>query len=380
MTDTKKAFLFVHRWLGFITGLTVFIVSITGCIYCFQDDIQDLLYDYRTVQVQQRPLLVPSVFQQAAKIKYPEGIVTSVIYYGRNRSLQVRLLIDKKVIALYFDPYTAKLLHAELLKGTFFALIKEVHLYLFLPKAIGKIINGVSVILFVVIMISGIVLWWPRRKVDRKRSLTIKWGAKWKRVNYDLHNVLGFYTAVILILMAITGLSFSFKWMTTGLYRAANLGKDYPIEKKLFKSDSTAVAVQQAAKDSLHSARLVDYSYRVIRQKSPQAEYLLLFLPAKAGSVLSGTAYPKALHFSYSDFYSFDQYSGELISFLPSISKSAGMRLNNMNYDIHTGQIAGFGGKLLAFCCSLVSASLPVTGLILYLGKHKRSKKKKVRR
>jgi uncharacterized iron-regulated membrane protein len=380
MTDTKKAFLFVHRWLGFITGLTVFIVSITGCIYCFQDDIQDLCYDYRTVKVQQQQLLLPSVFQQAAQIKYPEGKVTSVIYYGRNRSLQVRLLNDKKVIVLYFNPYTAKLLHAEPLKGTFFAFIKEVHLYLFLPKAIGKIVNGISVILYVFIMISGIVLWWPRRKADRKRSLTIKWGSKWKRVNYDLHNVLGFYTAVILILMAITGLSFSFKWVASGLYSTANFGKDYPIEKKLFKSDSTAVAVQQAAKDRLHSSRLVDHSYRVLRQKSPQAEYLLLFLPAKAGSVLSGTAYPKALHFSYSDYYSFDQYTGKLINFLPYTSKSAGMQLNNMNYDIHTGQIAGFGGKLLAFCCSLVSASLPVTGLILYLGKQKRSKKKKVKR
>jgi uncharacterized iron-regulated membrane protein len=380
MTDTKKAFLFVHRWLGFITGFSVFIVSITGCMYCFQDDIHDLLYDYRTVKPQPQPLLMPSVFQHAAQIKYPHGKVTSVIYYGKLRSLQVRLLNDKKVIALYFNPYSAKLLHAEPLKGTFFAYIKEVHLYLFLPKAIGKIVNGVSVIIFVLIMISGIVLWWPRRKVDRKRSFTIKWGAKWKRVNYDLHNVLGFYTAVILILMAITGLSFSFKWMTSGLYRTANLGKDYPLEKKIFKSDSTAVAVSRARQDSLHAGRLADHSYQVLRQKSPQAEYILLFLPAKAGSVLSGTAYPKALHFSYSDYYSFDQYTGKLINFLPHTSKSAGMQLNNMNYDIHTGQIAGFGGKLLAFCCSLVSASLPITGLILYLGKQKRSKKKRVQR
>ena len=65
-----------------------------------------------------------------------------------------------------------------------------------------------------------------------------------------------------------------------------------------------------------------------------------------------------------------------MLNLLPYEKKSAGMQLNNMNYDLHTGQIAGFTGKLIAFFCSLISASLPVTGLTLYLGKKKKKKKK----
>jgi uncharacterized iron-regulated membrane protein len=88
------------------------------------------------------------------------------------------------------------------------------------------------------------------------------------------------------------------------------------------------------------------------------------------------TAYPQALHFSDHDNYAFDKYSGKLLNFLPYEKKSPGMKLNNMNYDIHRGQLAGFLGKIVAFLSSLVSATLPVTGLILYLGKKKKAKRK----
>lgn len=370
MSPVKNIVLFVHRWLGFISGLVVFIISITGCIYCFQDEIQDLLYTYRKVAVQHQSFLQPSVFEQLTKVNYPEGKITSLSYLGADRSVLVRVSVKKEVMALYFNPYSGKLLNTEVFKSSFFAFIKEVHICLFLPKAIGKMVGAVSVIVFVVIMVTGLVLWWPRRKSDRKRSFTIKWGAKWKRVNYDLHNVLGFYVTSIVIISAITGLSFSYDWTNKSLYTIANLGKNFPAEKKKYTSDSTAVGLYPKAD------LVIDQAYQLVRIKSPEAAYLLLIPGSKAGSALLVTAYPQPLHFSYQDNYAFDRYSGKLLKFLPNKQKSAGMQLNNMNYDIHTGQIAGLLGKIIVFLSSLVSASLPVTGLVLYLGKKKKSKKK----
>lgn len=371
MTATKKAILFVHRWFGFISGLVVFVISVTGCIFCFQDEIQDTFYSYRKVEVQAKPILQPSVLQQLSLEKYPEGKITSILYLGPERSVLVRLADHKKVMALYFNPYSGKLLYSGVFKETFFQFIKTVHLYLFLPREIGKIVSGVSVIIFVIIMITGLVLWWPKRKSDRKRSFTIKWGAKFKRVNYDLHNVLGFYVTAIVIITAITGLSFSFKWMSKGLYNTANLGKSFPLEKKPFKSDSTAVALYA------QTDRVVNQVYQSVQKTSPRAESFLLIPGATKGSPLAVTAYCNALYFGHSDNYAFDKYSGKLLNVIPYSAKSAGMKLNNLNYDIHTGQVAGLLGKIIVFLCSLVSASLPVTGLILYLGKKKKPKKKK---
>ncbi len=53
--------------------------------------------------------------------------------------------------------------------------------------------------------------------------------------------------------------------------------------------------------------------------------------------------------------------------------------MNDANYDIHVGQIAGLTGKIIAFLASLISASLPVTGLIIWLGKRKKGKSKKAK-
>ena len=371
MTATKRAFLFAHRWLGFITGLVVFIVSITGCIYCFQDDIQDLLYDYRKVQIQQKPLLKPSVFLKNAKARYPEAKVTLVVYYGPDRSVQVRMLRDKKAIAVFYNPYTGAYLHTEVTKDNFFAFIKKVHLYVFLPEDIGAAVNGICTLIFVVLMITGLILWLPNRKTDRKRAFSIKWKGKWKRINYDLHNVLGFYVTSIAIVLAITGLSFSYQWVNKGLYTMANLGKKYPNEKHKLTSDSTGKGKYP------DSALILDKVYQHVKAKAPNNPYMLLYAPSgKGDKVMTATSYPTVLNFRSNDGFVFDQYTGKLLLHLPDSTKSAGMKLNNLNYDLHTGQVAGFFGKVIAFLASLISASLPITGLILYFGKKNKRKKR----
>jgi uncharacterized iron-regulated membrane protein len=123
---------------------------------------------------------------------------------------------------------------------------------------------------------------------------------------------------------------------------------------------------------------VLNRAYDIVKQRSPDQQMMIIIPgPAKSGTV-SVTAYPKALHFSYNDGYNFDKYNAKLLRYLPSDHKSAGLRFTNMNYDIHTGQIAGLPGKIIAFFASLISATLPVTGLMLYLGKRKKRKKKQV--
>lgn len=362
----------MHRWLGFISGLVVFIVSITGCIFCFQDEIQDALHSYRKIEVQSKPFLKPSVLQQQAQQYMPAGKASGLIYNGSDRPALVGLVDKAGYHNIYVNPYTGKVLHDDLLQSNFFIIVQYIHLYLLLPDEVGRIVVGTSVLIFVVLMITGIVLWWPKRKTDRKRSFTIKWGARWRRVNYDLHNVLGFYATSIALVLAITGLSMSFEWVREGIYKGGNLGKTIAIERKDFKSDSTQKAVTQ-------KAPAIDIAYQTITQKSPQAKMLIFYGGATPGQALYGIAYQQPLRYSYRDSYQFDQYTGKMLLHLPNTKKSLGLKLEDMNYDIHVGQIAGLPGKILAFIVSLICASLPLTGLIVFLGKRKKSKGKAVR-
>lgn len=372
MTAFKKAILFIHRWLGLITGLVVFVVSITGCIFCFQDEIQDALHSYRKVEVQSKPFLKPSVLQQQAQQYMPAGKLSGLIYNGPERPVLVGLTNKVGYHNIYINPYNGKVLHDDLLQSNFFIIVQYIHLYLLLPENVGRIVVGTSVLIFVVLMITGIILWWPKRKTDRKRSFTIKWGARWRRVNYDLHNVLGFYATAIALILAVTGLSMSFEWVREGIYKGGNLGKTIAIERKEFKSDSTLKASKQ-------NVPAIDVAYATIVQKSPKAKMLIFYGAGTPGQALYGIAYEQPLRYSYRDSYQFDQYSGKLLLALPNTKKSLGLKLEDMNYDIHVGQIAGLPGKIIAFLASLICASLPITGLIIWLGKRKKGKGKKVR-
>jgi uncharacterized iron-regulated membrane protein len=159
--------------------------------------------------------------------------------------------------------------------------------------------------------------------------------------------------------------------MRKGIANVANLGKVYPKDKEAFKSDSTLKV------NYPDSALAIDKAFDVARLQSPESNSFLIFPGSKQSAPISITAYPKPLHFGYNSGFSFDRYSGKLLNFIPYSSKSPGAKLNALNYDIHTGQVAGFFGKIIAFLVSLISASLPITGLILYLGKKYKSKPKK---
>lgn len=52
----------IHLWLGLSSGLVVFIVAVTGCIYAFQEEIQDMTQPYRFVEPENAPVLPPPPF------------------------------------------------------------------------------------------------------------------------------------------------------------------------------------------------------------------------------------------------------------------------------------------------------------------------------
>ncbi len=362
--------LFCHRWLGLISGLVVFIVSITGCIFCFQDEIQDAVYDYRTVENTGKPYIQPSQLIAKVKKAYPKASPDYIYYYGTGRPAGVLANTGKDGFEYVFlNPYSGIITHTEKPQTNFFIIVEYIHLYLLLPPAIGKWVVGVSVIIFMVIMITGLILWWPKRKTDRKRSFTIKWGGRWRRVNYDLHNVLGFYATSVALVLSISGLAIAFEPVSKAIYNTANLGRvDYNREVTEPKSDSLKRA-------GLAPKPVVDIAFAHARQQVPNAEMFLIHNdPAFSGAIGVG-AYAKSMRYSHATGFEFDKYNGRLLKSYIYDKKSPGLKLNEMNYDIHVGQIFGLTTKIIAFLASLICASLPITGLIIWLGKRNKVKR-----
>ena len=363
----RKAIGKLHLWLGLASGLVVLIVSLSGAVFVFQDEFRDLTQPWRKVEVQAQPMLPPSVLQATATQAKPGFTASWTTYNGPDRSVAVYLSKPKstEVYYAFLNPYSGQLLKVQDLGSDFFTLVQELHMYLLLPPAIGKWVVDIAVITFVIMLISGIVLWWPRNKAARKQRFSVKWDASPKRRTYDLHNVFGFYASGLALVLALTGLCISYEWLMDGVGALANGGHSIAAENAEPKVDTLLTARP--------TLPVVDIAYARMRQQSPRAEMLLIGPVSKAAPVWC-TAYGQSLHYYHRDEYRFHPNTGQLLLDQPHASKSNGKKLADMNYDLHTGLILGFGGKVIAFVVSLTAASLPVTGFLVWRGRHNRKK------
>ncbi|MBL0743519.1 PepSY-associated TM helix domain-containing protein [Chryseolinea lacunae] len=370
----KKAIGKIHLWLGLLSGLVVFIISVTGCIYVFEDEIKALVYhDRETISISADGIRKPlSELLQRAEQAAGEGhpiqsieVPAAADHAYTFRPLQIRNKKAKTYFGevvynrkLYVNPYTGDIVHNENTKYEFFSIVLRIHRNLLLNRAIGSVIVGSAVLMFVILLISGIVLWWPK-KGTVKRSFSFPWKSttRWKRKNYDLHNVLGFYSLFILLAIALTGLVWSFEWFDHGVQWMANGGTKYKKPKTLF-SDSTAAATTT-----------IDKIYAEVLAENPDADFITISLPEKTNGAINALARYGTRTRYFSQRYQFDRFSGRLLKSEPFDEKNAGEKLRAMNYDIHTGAILGLPGKLLAFFASFTSASLPITGFLIWYGR-----------
>src|SRR5687767_12613531 len=140
----------LHLWLGFTSGLLVFIIAITGCLYAFQAEISDLTQPFRFVEHQEKPLLPPSRLKAVAEENLPGTHVHAVLYSGSERAAQVIFYnVDPDYYDIvYVNPYTAEVLKVKDMHADFFQFILDGHFYLWLPDAIGQPIVATACLVF----------------------------------------------------------------------------------------------------------------------------------------------------------------------------------------------------------------------------------------
>ncbi|TAM96060.1 MAG: PepSY domain-containing protein, partial [Chitinophagaceae bacterium] len=178
------------------------------------------------------------------------------------------------------------------------------------------------------------------------------------------HNVLGFYVVIIALILALTGMVYSFTWFNAAVYAAGSLSVTPP-----------AMKMYQSTASLENDTHPLDKAFLTAIEKNPDAKRYMVSLPAAAQSPLIIRAYHrKEVYFDANTLY-FDQYSGEPLGTQLYKDMNNGEKLIMMNYDLHVGSIGGLPGKIIAFLVSLVCASLPVTGFIIWLGKKKKKAK-----
>jgi len=372
----------LHLWLGIGAGLIVFIVALTGCIFVFQVEINEWIHhDQVFVTPPKNAVTLPlSELKKNAETALGKGKKIGFIntYKSPERAWEFGTFKAGNPNAFfYFDsvdyydmvlinPYTGKVNLIVDHKYEFFSVVKMIHWSLLINHPIGQQIVGWSTIIFVILLITGMIMWWPKnlKKSNFDKSFKIKWTAKFKRLNYDLHNVLGFYAMFITLILALTGMVWAFQWFQSAVYVVAS-GSTKPPDIKTFKSDSTKTSLTNPFDIAFHTAQ----------KELAEADKIGISPAGDKEGVIYADGYRSEETYYDSDDLQFDQYTGKLLDKRNHITKNAGERLIGMNYDIHVGAILGLTGKIIAFFASLVAASLPITGVVIWLGKKKKSKK-----
>ncbi|RYY21524.1 MAG: PepSY domain-containing protein [Chitinophagaceae bacterium] len=364
----KKVVLLAHLWLGLSSGLIVVFLGITGCILAFEQEIRGVTEPYARTEARDKPYLPPTVLKLAAE-KHLEGKrVNGVEYPGKGKSAVASYYDEDNYKLVYLNPYTAETLKVKNMNRDFFRVVLNGHFYLWLPAEIGQPIVASATLIFLVMLITGLILWWPKNKAARKQRFSVKWNAKWRRVNYDLHNVLGFYMTWVAIFIAVTGLVWGFQWFARSLYWVSSGGKTM-VEHVHPVSDTTKAAGMNVA----------DLVWSEHKSDIKDGESLGIYFPVTNTDPVEVSHNHRPGTYYKSDYYHYDQYTARE---LPATGSYAGKfsdaavadKIVRMNYDIHVGAVLGLPGKIMAFCASLIAASLPVTGFYIWWGRRRKNR------
>lgn len=363
----------IHLWLGLTSGLFVCFLGITGCILAFEREIENVTQPYRNLEVQNKALLPPTQLKQIAdkalpnkhahSITYQPGKATQVVYYNFN---------PEYYYIVFVNQYTGEVMKVKNMNDDFFRIVIMGHYYLWLPPTIGQPILTSATLIFVLLLISGLILWWPKNKAATKQRFTVKWNAKWRRVNYDFHNVLGFYITWIIIFVALSGMVMGFQWFSKSVYFITSGGKSLTEFSETF-SDTTAKAklkLNTSAADKIWQSYLTE---------DPTFQGSLdVHVPENEKASIEIAKNPDPETYWKSDYRYFDQHSLKEIEVKHAYGKfkntSVADKIYRMNYDIHVGSIAGLAGKVIAFFASLIAASMPITGVLIWIGRKKKKK------
>lgn len=341
----RKAINTLHLWLGFISGIILLVVAITGCMLAFEDEIRNLTeLDLLYVEAQQKPQESVQHLLEAVHEYKPEAVVTQVRYFGDPEKAAQVYTKDKKIYAV--NPYTNEVLGVRDQEKNFMFVVLSLHRTLLLGH-IGEEIIFWNACIFLVILLSGLFLWWPRRRKQFRQAVTIKKNASLKRRYFDLHSVAGFYVFIPMIFIVVTGID-----MAAG-------------------GSSASKKKSKATKGIAFSAGNYDSALHQAYHGEP-VESIRINIPKDSNDVIGVSIRYETNSLRRQTAFVYDRYSVKPLSTDKWEDKNFRQRFFGSDYEIHTGRIIGLPGKLVMFLAALITASLPVTGFLIWNSKRRK--------
>jgi uncharacterized iron-regulated membrane protein len=228
----RKALFQVHLWTGIAVGLYLFVVSVTGSVLVFRVELSRAFTPPPIkVAVSGNPLS-EAALKEIAERAYP-GYRTTQIFINEkypDRPADVWLDRNGRKKQQLFNPYTGEDLGPSITLG-----FRTVSWFLdlhdnLLAGPTGRLVNGIGGLFLTVLCLTGAVIWWPGIR-SWQRSLLLRWHVNWKRLTWDLHNVVGFWIFALVFMWAFTGVYLVFQ---QEFLAVVDYLQPYPPDEKIF--------------------------------------------------------------------------------------------------------------------------------------------------
>ena len=379
----KKLFRKIHLWLSVPFGILITLICFSGAMLVYEKEITEWcrpdLYFVQTVKEVPLPM---EELMEAVAATLPEGTsITGVtISPDAQRAYQVSLSQPRRAF-LYVDQYTGEVKGGNV-RLPFFDAMFRLHRWLMGSAqsasggmSVGKFLLGISTLLLVIILLTGILMWLTNRRKPLTKSLTISFTKGWPRFWHDLHVAGGIYATILLLAMSLTGLTWSFGWYRTGFYSLFGVetssegghghggGSQGGQGENSRRDRARGEGRQGRGGHRSHHSPYAHWQevYETLADSHPG--YRQITLGAGTASVV-----PKGRNsLRAGDTFTFDTRSGKLTDSKSYADQPRSTKLHGWIYTWHVGSWGGAITRLLTFLSALIGATLPLTGYYLWI-------------
>ena len=357
----RKVLFQLHWIFGITVGIVLAIVGATGALLSFEQQIvASLARDSRQVEANGRTPLAPAELLTRIAANEPDKRIAG-LNIAREPGATVRVTFAPRE-QRYVDPYTGSLLPAA--SGgaeTFFRNVRQLHRWLMLgelgDRDIGRQIVGASTLLLIFMALTGLYLRWPRGRAARRlRTWFVPdFRLKGRAFLWNLHSVIGTWVLPVYLVIALTGLQWSYEWYRDGLYSIAGVerpaggeggprearGKaDIPNFTRAWETFSREVPGFTAVNVNLAAAPDRPLEFRYLDAKPSHERAFNTLAIDKEGQVSKSERYQ---------------------------DKRLAVRFVSSIFLLHSGSYFGVVGVIVFLIASLMMPLFTVTGWLMYL-------------
>lgn len=360
----RKVLFWMHLAAGVSAGLVILVMSATGVLLTYERQMTEWADGYRVAPpAPDAPRL--GVEALVARVREARGASPSSITLRADPAAPAAFALGREG-TLFVDPYTgAPLGEGSKRARAFFHSVTDWHRWLGAQgdaRPVGKGVTGASNLLFLFIVLSGIVLWWPRgASAKHIAPITLfQRGLRGKARDFNWHNVFGFWSALPLAFVVASAVVISYPWANDLAQRLA--GSEPPPRA----ASPRGPAGPPPAEPSLEG---LDRAWATAEAEVAGWQSLTLRVPASSDAPWSFSIDTStgARRPSTRSQLVVDRRTGEVVRHELYAGQPPGRKVVGWLRFIHTGEAFGLVGQTIAGLASLGGVMLTWTGVALAL-------------